>query len=79
LARADRRQAAELADFDVDPMVFNCLNGTIDLATGELRKHDPEDFITRRASCEIAERGAEHPLWSAFLHRVFDGNDDLIR
>jgi putative DNA primase/helicase len=79
LARADRRQACELADFDTNPMLFNCVNGTINLETGELQKHDPGDYITKRAACELAPADTPHPLWSAFLHRIFDGNVELIQ
>lgn len=35
--------------FDTNAWVLNCLNGTIDLKTGELRPHRREDFITRLA------------------------------
>lgn len=32
--------------FDSNPMVLNCSNGTVDLRTGDLRPHDPGDYIT---------------------------------
>ena len=54
-------------------MIFNAVNGTIDLTTGELLKHNPNNLITKRAACEMAPVGAEHPLWSAFVDRIFEG------
>ena len=51
-------------------MIFNAVNGTIDLTTGELLKHNPNNLITKRAACEMAPVGAEHPLWSAFVDRI---------
>ena len=37
-------------DLDGDPWLFNVRNGTVDLRTGELRGHRPEDLITRTAN-----------------------------
>ena len=77
MARVDRRQATELSAYNARHMIFNAVNGTIDLTTGELLKHNPNNLITKRAACEMAPVGAEHPLWSAFLDRIFDGNVEL--
>lgn len=54
------------------------VNGTVDLRTGELRPHRREDLITRLAPVEY-DPDAEAPLWEAFLRRIMDGNEDLIR
>ncbi len=32
---------------DTDPWLLNCANGTVDLRTGTLKAHRPEDYITR--------------------------------
>jgi putative DNA primase/helicase len=32
------------SQLDQDPMLLNCLNGTIDLKTGELHPHDPANI-----------------------------------
>jgi putative DNA primase/helicase len=32
---------------DRNPWLLNCTNGTVDLRTGELKPHDPSDFITK--------------------------------
>lgn len=34
-------------ELDTDPWLLNCINGTLDLRTGELRPHRREDFITK--------------------------------
>jgi putative DNA primase/helicase len=52
MARADRRQATELSAYDADTMIFNAVNGTIDLTTGELLKHNP---ITSSRSAQSAK------------------------
>jgi putative DNA primase/helicase len=37
---------------DQDPWLLNCLNGTVDLRTGQLHPHRREDFLTRRIAVE---------------------------
>lgn len=78
LARSREGVAIAAADLDRDRWLFNCRNGTIDLRTGELRKHDPADLITR---CSPAKYGpdAESPRWHKFLFRIFAGDVELIR
>lgn len=36
--------------FDRDRMAFNCANGTVDLATGELREHNRADMLSKPGS-----------------------------
>jgi putative DNA primase/helicase len=63
--------------FDTHPWQFNCRNGTLDLRTGELREHNPSDFITRLAPVEFSPK-AECPTFMGFLNRIVDGNQTLI-
>lgn len=63
---------------DNSPWLFNCLNGTIDLKTGELHSHKLFDYITKQAPVEY-EPDAECPTWTEFLSQVMDGNEQLIR
>lgn len=51
IARALRPLAVAAGALDQDPYLFNCRNGTLDLRTLELRKHNPEDLITKVAGC----------------------------
>jgi putative DNA primase/helicase len=64
-------------DMDSDPMLFNCINGTIDLRTGELREHRRDDYITKIAPFEY-DPNAEAPRWKRFLDEIFNGNDGII-
>lgn len=75
LAQAD--VAITTDDLDVDPWLFNCQNGTVDLRTGELRPHSPQDFITK-ISPVVFDPGAPCPIFDSFLHRIFDGDHELI-
>jgi putative DNA primase/helicase len=78
LARADARVEASVDLFDADPLVLNCPNGVLDLRTGTLREHRREDYLTRLAGAAF-DPNAAAPQWGAFLDRIFDGDDAVIR
>jgi putative DNA primase/helicase len=65
------------ADLDRDLMLFNVLNGTLDLRTGLLRPHAQADMLTKLAPV-VYDPEAKCPLWLKFLGRVMDGKDGLI-
>jgi putative DNA primase/helicase len=64
-------------EFDRDPWLLNCWNGTLDLRTGQLREHRREDYITKLCPTEY-DPSAEAPLFRQFLSDVFRGDEDLI-
>lgn len=64
-------------ELDADPWLFNCLNGTVDLRTGELRPHHREDFITRIAAVEY-EPNADCTRFEQFLCEIFNADKELI-
>jgi putative DNA primase/helicase len=76
LARTDERVVVRAVDLDSDPWSFNCLNGTIDLRTGELRPHLPADLISKQAPV-VFERGAACERFQRFLSRVTGGDHEL--
>jgi putative DNA primase/helicase len=47
LARADRRIATSLDQWDADPWLLNTPDGVVDLRTGALRAHRAEDHMTK--------------------------------
>jgi P4 family phage/plasmid primase-like protien len=59
--------------FDQDPWLLNCTNGTLDLRTGTLRPHDPEDYLTKGIPLAY-DQTAPCPLWEQFLWRVMGGS-----
>ena len=75
LARSD--VAITPDEMDANPWLLNVSNGTIDLRTGELRQHNPEDLITKLAPIDY-DPNAQAPLWLSFLDRIMEGNKDLI-
>ncbi len=68
--------AAYAKDFDSDPWLLNCLNGTVDLRTGELRAHDPDDLITKLCPVEY-DPDAKLDLWDEHLTKVTGGDQEL--
>jgi putative DNA primase/helicase len=62
---------------DISPWLFNCQNGTIDLHTGELRKHNPAERLSKISPVAF-DPGARCPTWIAFLGRIFAGDEGLV-
>jgi putative DNA primase/helicase len=77
MAHTDPRIQVDAAALDADPMLFNVLNGTIDLRTGDLRPHDRADLITK-VSPAMYDPDAQCPRWLQFLREVFEDDDELI-
>lgn len=76
LALAQSELPLPLAQLNADPWLLNCANGTVDLVSGVLREHRPEDWLTHQTSVAY-DREAVCPVWIAFLARVFADNDEL--
>lgn len=74
LAQSEPELAARAEDFDNAPWLLNCQNGTLDLRTGKLKPHDPNDMLTKLAGANYCP-GAACPTWAAFLERVQPDGD----
>jgi putative DNA primase/helicase len=75
LARADRRHAATIEQWDADPWLLNTPSGTIDLRTGSLRPHSSADYITK---CTAVAPGGDCPQFKLFLSTATNGRADLM-
>lgn len=64
-------------DFDVDALLLNCPNGTLDLRSGQLREHRREDLLSRLCPTPF-NPNAECPEFLKFLDKVFGGRSGLI-
>lgn len=62
--------AADVNDFDRHHHLLACLNGVIDLRSGELLPHDPTYLLTRRVELDF-DPEAQCPRWEQFLREVF--------
>lgn len=65
-----------LSDFDTDPFLLNCLNGTMDLRSLQFRPHDPADFLTKKAKV-IYNPDAKCVRWNEFASEITCSNADL--
>jgi putative DNA primase/helicase len=66
--------AVAIDKLNPDPWLFNCSNGTLDLRTMALRRHNPADLITNVANAAYTGdvAGAQ---WAAFLKTVLPDRD----
>ena len=74
LARADRRHAATVEQWDADLWLLNTPGGVVDLQTGAMRSARREDYCTK--STAVAP-GGDCPTWLRFLDQVTVGNCEL--
>jgi putative DNA primase/helicase len=74
LARADRRLAATISQWDADAWLINTPRGIVDLRTGNLRPAKPVDYMTKLTG---AAPGGGCPRWIEFLDRVTGKNAEL--
>jgi putative DNA primase/helicase len=76
MAQSDQRIAVTPERLDTDHWLLNCLNGTLDLKSGNLRPHSPDDLITKLAPTDF-DPDATSPLWRGFIEKVTKGDPDL--
>jgi putative DNA primase/helicase len=74
LAQAEPGVSVALDELDADAWRLNCLNGTIDLRTGELGSHRREDLVTKLAPVEYRP-GARSEVWDRHLRFVTGGDE----
>jgi putative DNA primase/helicase len=70
LLLAQAELAITPAQLDADPWLFNCLNGTLELPTRELRSPRREDLLTKLAAAPY-EPDAHSDTWETFLAGAF--------
>jgi putative DNA primase/helicase len=75
LARADRRIAATVDQWDAEPWLLNTPDGIVNLRDGTVRKNDPHAYMTKIAA--VGPRG-NCPLFLKFLHRIMGGDNELV-
>lgn len=56
-------------EWDADPWALNCSNGVVDLRTGALRQHRPEDKFRKTTGLDY-DPSAKCDLWLSFLEQI---------
>lgn len=64
-------------DFDKDINLFNCQNGTFNLATYEFLTHNPKDLLSKISNVEY-EPKAKCPTFKKFINEIMQGNTSKI-
>jgi P4 family phage/plasmid primase-like protien len=77
LAKSEENIPVQILEFDAAPYLLNCLNGTLDLRTGELKPHTREDLLTKLCPIEY-DPDAKAPRWLKFLEEIFGRDRALI-
>lgn len=65
---------AHAEELDANPYQLNLRNGTYDLLTGELKDHDPGDFITKVTNAAF-DPDADQTRWREFLAQILPDED----
>ena len=66
-----------LSEFDKDPHLLNCANGTLNLNTYEMKEHDPKDYITMVTASDY-NPNAKFPRWDSFVNEIMQDDSDKI-
>ncbi len=64
-------------EFDYNPFLFSCQNGTLNLLTQEFQEHRREDYITK-ISPVIFDPLATCPRWISFLERIMKSHPEIV-
>jgi putative DNA primase/helicase len=76
LAKADRRLAATADQWDANPWLLNTPSFVVDLRTGERRKHDPHDYMTK-ATAVAPDASCPIPTWLRVIDRATGQDREL--
>lgn len=76
LSRSDPKLSSTVKQWDANEWVLNTPNGTVDLRTGQMRKHSIRDYITKTASVSPAHGTPKR--WLEFLNEIFQGDKEVI-
>jgi putative DNA primase/helicase len=76
LAKADRRLAATVDQWDADPWLLNTPDGVIDLKTGRLGSHQSSYYMTKITAVGPTKAGC--PRFLTFFDTITKGDAELI-
>lgn len=68
--------AITVDELDRNPFLLNATSGTFNLKTGEMKPHNPTDYLTHCTSVSPSEQGND--IWQNFLYTVFCADEAVI-
>ncbi len=66
------------SEFDADPYIFNCSNGTLHLDTGEFTEHRAEDRLSK-ISPVVYDPSAVSSRWDRFISEIMSGDAEKAK
>ncbi|SJZ82895.1 DNA primase family protein, partial [Garciella nitratireducens] len=67
-----------IAEFDQDPLVLNCANGTLFLTSMDFRPHNSEDRLTKISGVRY-DPEAKSEQWDRFIHEIMSGDEEKAK
>lgn len=67
----------DYSEFDSKPYLYNCQNGTFNLKSGELQKHNPEDMLTQISGVSYNPE-AKCDRWERYINEVMNNDQASI-
>lgn len=67
--------------FDADPYLINCLNGTYNLLDGSFHQHDAKDYLTLKTNCNYPTlvQILTFDRWEKFIDEITCGDKNLAK
>ena len=65
------------SEYDTNPRLLNCLNGTFNLGTMKLQDHNPDDMLTKVAGFKYLEE-ARCERFEDFISEVMNNDDEMV-
>ena len=64
-------------EFDNNKFLLNCINGTLNLETGQMSPHESKNHITKIIDLPY-DADAKCPIWEKFIADIFMGNAETM-
>ncbi len=65
-------------EWDRNPLLLPCLNGVLDLDTGDFRNGRPDDMILTHCPTEWRGENERCPVFERFMTEIMDNDTDLV-
>lgn len=73
--QAKSKLIIDAREFDKDPYIVNCMNGTYSLYDHTFKEHEAKDFLTKQTNFDYTvSRDAKCPRWIQFIDEVCQGD-----
>jgi len=77
LAATEKDITTLTEQYDSDPWLFNVQNGTIDLRTQTLQRHNRADMLSKMSPV-VNDPSANCPTWDTFVEEIMDCDREMI-